>query len=79
MYKNKNACGETPTDDIRLEVVKTHSLLRRHHHLHGDDDEIDYIDKKTNGIIASKLYEEQAKKEEAIRQKAHDKQKEYEI
>jgi len=46
-----------------------HSFIKHKHKHEHSQDGIDYIDKQTNGIIAGKLYEEQAKLEQAAAHK----------
>jgi hypothetical protein len=58
---------QTSQDELNLQM-KHHSFMKHKHKPEHPENEIDYIDKNTNGIIAAKLYEEQAKLEQA---KAH--------
>ena len=48
---------QTSHEEPHHHVKATFHIHKKHKHDHSED-EIDYIDKETNGIIAAKLYEE---------------------
>ena len=58
---------QTSQDEPNLHVK--HSFIKHKHKQDHSEDEIDYVDKQTNGIIADKLYEEQTKIQQAAAHK----------